>query len=59
MTAIAHVSVINHYHINELHLFWDTVYNDSFLLISMNILYLLQITLVFISAITKNSVYER
>ena len=26
MTAIALVSVINHYHINELHLFWDTLY---------------------------------
>ena len=26
MTAIALVSVINHYHINGLHLFWDTQY---------------------------------
>ena len=26
MTAIAIVSVINHYHINGLHLFWDTLY---------------------------------
>ena len=26
MTAIALVSVINHYHINGLHLFWDTLY---------------------------------
>ena len=28
MTAIALVSVINHYHINGLHLFWDTLYVD-------------------------------
>ena len=27
MTAIALFSVINHYHINGLHLFWDTLYN--------------------------------
>ena len=27
-TAIALVSVINHYHINELHLFGDTLYLD-------------------------------
>ena len=27
MTAIAFVSVINNYHINGLHLFWDTLYN--------------------------------
>ena len=27
MIAIALVSVINHYHIYELHLFWDTLYN--------------------------------
>ena len=26
MTGIVHVSVINHYHINELHLFWDVLY---------------------------------
>ena len=26
MTAIILVSVINHYHINGLHLFWDTQY---------------------------------
>ena len=26
MTYIALVSVINHYHINGLHLFWDTLY---------------------------------
>ena len=26
MTAIALVSVINPYHINGLHLFWDTLY---------------------------------
>ena len=26
MTAIVLVSVINHYHINGLHLFWDTLY---------------------------------
>ena len=26
MTAIAFVSVINHYHINWLHQFWDTLY---------------------------------
>ena len=26
MTAIALVSETNHYHINELHLFWDTLY---------------------------------
>ena len=26
MTIIAFVSVINHYHINGLHLFWDTQY---------------------------------
>ena len=26
MTAIALLSVINHYHINGLHLFWDTLY---------------------------------
>ena len=30
MTAIALVSVINHYHINGLHLFWDTLYLNSF-----------------------------
>ena len=33
MTAVAFVSVINHYHINELHLFWDTLLEkltDSF-----------------------------
>ena len=32
MTAIALVSVINHYHINGLHLFWDTlhIYNKHF-----------------------------
>ena len=28
MTTIALVSVINHYHINGLHLFWDTLYNN-------------------------------
>ena len=26
MTAITLVSVINHYHINGLHLFWDNLY---------------------------------
>ena len=26
MTTIAFVSIINHYHINGLHLFWDTLY---------------------------------
>ena len=26
MTAIVPVTVINHYHINGLHLFWDTLY---------------------------------
>ena len=26
MATIAFVSVINHYHINGLHLFWDTLY---------------------------------
>ena len=26
MNAVALVSVRNHYHINELHLFWDTTY---------------------------------
>ena len=26
MTAITLVSVINHYHINGLHLLWDTLY---------------------------------
>ena len=26
MTAIALVSVLTHYHINRLHLFWDTLY---------------------------------
>ena len=26
MTAIALVSVLNYYHINGLHLFWDTLY---------------------------------
>ena len=26
MTVIALVSVINHYHINGLHLFWDTLH---------------------------------
>ena len=26
MTVIALVSVINHYHINGMHLFWDTLY---------------------------------
>ena len=26
MTVIALVTVINHYHINGLHLFWDTLY---------------------------------
>ena len=26
MAAIALVSVINHYHINGLHLFWDSLY---------------------------------
>ena len=30
MTAIALVSVINYYHINGLHLFWDTLYNPLF-----------------------------
>ena len=30
MTAIALVSVINHYHINGLHLFSDTLYLDHF-----------------------------
>ena len=29
MTAIAVVSVINHYHINGLHLFWDTLYQST------------------------------
>ena len=28
--ATALVSVINHYHINGLHLFWDTLYMSSF-----------------------------
>ena len=28
MTVIALVSVINHNHINGLHLFWDTLYID-------------------------------
>ena len=28
MTAIVLVSVIDYYHINELHLFWDTLYNS-------------------------------
>ena len=28
MTAIALVSVINHNHINGLHLFWDTLYKE-------------------------------
>ena len=29
ITAVVLVSVINHYHINGLHLFWDTLYNKS------------------------------
>ena len=29
MTTFALVSVINHYHINGLHLFWDTMYNKN------------------------------
>ena len=28
MTAIAFVLVINYYHINGLHLFWKTLYNE-------------------------------
>ena len=31
MTANALVSVINHYHVNGLHLFWNTLYFDFFL----------------------------
>ena len=27
MTALTIISVINHYHINRLHLFWDILYN--------------------------------
>ena len=27
MTAIVFVSVVNHYHINGLHLFWDTLHS--------------------------------
>ena len=30
MTAIVLVSVINHYHINRLHLFWDTLYIEEY-----------------------------
>ena len=30
MTAIVLVSVINHYNINGLHLFWDSLYKDGF-----------------------------
>ena len=41
MTAIAFVSVINHYYINELHVFWDTLY--------INGLYLFWDTLYFLS----------
>ena len=29
MSTIAFVSVINHYHINGLHLFWDTLYEET------------------------------
>ena len=29
MTAIVLVSVINHYHINGLHLFWDILYINT------------------------------
>ena len=29
MTAIAFVSVIKNYHINELHLFWDILYTHA------------------------------
>ena len=29
MTAITLVPVINHYHINGLHLFWDILYNKA------------------------------
>ena len=36
MTAIALVSFINRYHINELHLFWDTLYIDDIKLITKN-----------------------
>ena len=33
MTAVALVSVINHYHINGLHLFWDTQYIRTYIYI--------------------------
>ena len=29
MTGIVLLSVINHYHINGLHLFWDTLYDEE------------------------------
>ena len=33
MITIAPVSVINHYHINGLYLFWDTLYKDKIMII--------------------------
>ena len=38
MTAIVIVLVINHYHINGLHLFWDTLYNIGMWITKINII---------------------
>ena len=51
MTVIALVSVINHYHINRLNAFWDTLYLQNIFNIIIDYQYSLLLLIIFMGVL--------